>query len=45
VPDAIRRNPNAIATAEKWNREHAGEGYITMPFEAEEDLIESIVKK
>jgi len=37
------RNPNAIATAEKWNRDHAGEGQITLPFEAEDDLVEQIV--
>jgi urocanate hydratase len=39
------RNPNAMATAEKWNHEHTGEGQITLPFEAEEGLIESVVEK
>jgi urocanate hydratase len=38
------RNPNAIATAEKWNRDHAGEGQITLPFEAKDGLIEDIVE-
>jgi len=39
------RNPNAIATAEKWNRDHAGEGQITLPFEIEDGSIEDIVGK
>ncbi|MDD5062515.1 MAG: urocanate hydratase [Candidatus Marinimicrobia bacterium] len=37
------RNPNAVATAEKWNSEHIGEGQITLPFEAEESMLEKIV--
>lgn len=38
------RNPNAVATAQKWNRDHSGEGQITLPFETEEGLVEKIVK-
>lgn len=38
------RNPKAIATAEKWNRDHAGDGQITLPFETKEGLIEDIVE-
>jgi len=38
------RNPNAMETAKKWNHDHAGDGQITLPFEAEEGLIEDIVE-
>ena len=38
------RNKPAIETAEKWNTKHAGEGQITLPYIAENDLVEKFVK-
>jgi len=40
---AWARNPNALETARNWNAQHAGEGQITLPFEVEDNLIESVV--
>jgi len=39
------RNPNAVATAQKWNRDHVNDGQITLPFEADDGLVEKIVDK
>jgi urocanate hydratase len=39
------RNTNAIKTSEKWNAEHAPEGYITIPFVADDALIDNLVNK
>ncbi|MBN2425139.1 MAG: urocanate hydratase [Calditrichaceae bacterium] len=38
------RNKPAIETAEKWNNKHSGEGQITLPYLAEDDLVEKFVK-
>ncbi|HEX9972151.1 MAG TPA: urocanate hydratase [bacterium] len=39
------RNENAIETAISWNAKHQNEGQITLPFIAEDGLIESLVNK
>jgi urocanate hydratase len=36
------RNENAIRTSEEWNRVHDGEGHITIPFLADDGLIEKL---
>ena len=38
------RNPNAVATAQKWNRDHTDKGQITLPFEAKDGLVEKMVE-
>ena len=40
---AWARNPNAMATSQAYNKSSAGDGYITLPYLAEEELIESTV--
>lgn len=39
------RNPNAVETVTKWNKENEGHGHITVPFIPEEGLCEDLVKK
>lgn len=39
------RNPNAVETAVQWNLNNKDKGHITIPFIADENLIESIAKK
>ncbi len=39
------RNENAMETAMSWNVNHQNEGHITLPFIAEDGLIESLVNK
>ncbi len=39
------QNPPAVQTARAWNDKHRGEGQITVPFAADEQLIESQVKQ
>jgi len=36
-------NPNAIATSTRWNIDHEGKGHITIPYDADDDLIENLV--
>ncbi len=42
---AWARNENAIETIITWNKEKGEKGHITLPYQAEEDLIESLVDK
>jgi urocanate hydratase len=37
------RNENAIKTSAQWNEKHAGEGHITIPFLADDKLIDKLV--
>lgn len=37
------RNENAIKTSAKWNEKHEGEGHITIPFLADDKLIDKLV--
>lgn len=37
------RNSNAIKTAANWNKQHEGEGHITLPFIPKEGLCEDLV--
>jgi urocanate hydratase len=37
------RNPNAFETGYKWNIENKGKGHLTLPFIAEDELIDNIV--
>ncbi|MCU0644600.1 MAG: urocanate hydratase [bacterium] len=39
------RNENAVETAMSWNIQHQQEGHITLPFLADDELIESLVNK
>ncbi|MEJ2054184.1 MAG: hypothetical protein P8X42_09715 [Calditrichaceae bacterium] len=39
------RNPGAVETALKWNRDNKDRGQITIPFHADEELIEHTVNK
>ncbi len=38
------RNENAMQTAIKWNHEHRENGHITLPFIAEEKMVETLVE-
>jgi len=38
------RNPNAMETAKKWNRDHPGKGHITIPFVADDNMIEELIR-
>lgn len=42
---AWARNENAIETMITWNKEKGEKGHITLPYQAEENFIESIVDK
>jgi urocanate hydratase len=42
---AWARNPHAIETAIDWNKSSAGAGQITIPYVAEEGLVEELVQK
>ncbi|MCK4257917.1 MAG: urocanate hydratase [Halanaerobiales bacterium] len=42
---AWARNENAIETMITWNKEKGEKGHITLPYQAEEELIESLVDK
>ena len=39
------RNPNSIETAIEYNKNYAGEGHITIPYVANDDLIHRVVDK
>jgi urocanate hydratase len=39
------RNENALAATLKWNVENKGRGHITIPFDAEEELIEKLLDR
>ena len=39
------RNENALETVASWNIKHQNEGHITLPFLADDELIESLVDK
>lgn len=36
-------NPHAIETSCQWNIDHYGEGHITIPYEADDDLVDCIL--
>lgn len=38
------RNENAISVAKKWNRQNKGRGHITLPYQAEDDLVNNLVE-
>jgi len=42
---AWARNDNALETAEEWNKNNTGKGHLTIPFIADEQKIETIVRK
>ena len=42
---AWARNENAIETAAAWNEEKGGLGHITLPYQAKEELVDSLVDK
>ncbi len=42
---AWARNENALHVAAEWNRLHHGEGYITLPFIPDDDLLEELVER
>lgn len=37
------RNPNAVEVASEWNRKHKDRGHITLPYLAEDQLVDKIV--
>jgi urocanate hydratase len=37
------RNENAIRTSTKWNEKHDGQGHITIPFLANDELVDKLV--
>jgi len=37
------RNPHAMETAYNWNTENEGRGHITLPFTAQDDLVDEVV--
>lgn len=39
------RNENAVQTAALYNKNYAGAGHITLPYEPKADLIDSVVAK
>ncbi len=39
------RNENALETAAKWNKKNQGKGHITLPYLADDDLIQEAVAK
>ncbi len=39
------RNENALNTAKKWNELNLGRGHITMPYIADDDLLNSLIEK
>ena len=39
------RNENALSTAALYNKNYEGQGHITLPFLADDDLVEKVVDK
>ncbi len=39
------RNENALATVKEWNDKNRGEGHITLPYLADEELVEKAVEE
>ncbi len=39
------RNENAVKTASEWNKKHIGEGHITLPFIADDDMLKKLVEE
>ncbi len=39
------RNENALSTSAEYNKNYEGKGHITLPFIADDDLVESVVDK
>ena len=33
-----------METAKKWNRDHPGKGHITIPFVADDNMIEELIR-
>lgn len=42
---AWARNPHAIETANEWNERNQGNGFITIPFIADDDLLQKLLEK
>ena len=42
---AWARNENALRVAAEWNKQHHGEGCITLPFVPDDDLLEELVER
>jgi len=42
---AWARNPNALATVQSWNENHAQEGHITLPSVIDEEMVEQVVAR
>jgi urocanate hydratase len=38
------RNDNALATVKEWNDKHHGAGHITLPYLADEELVDKAVE-
>ncbi|MDP2173780.1 MAG: urocanate hydratase [Candidatus Cloacimonadaceae bacterium] len=38
------RNPNAMETSSKWNETHEDEGFITIPAEIDEEMIDALMQ-
>lgn len=38
------RNPNAVSTSSAWNEAHANEGFITIPSEIDDVMVDELVK-
>ncbi len=39
------RNPNSMETGAEFNRQYAGQGHITLPYVADDNLVEDVVEK
>jgi urocanate hydratase len=42
---AWARNPNALEVAGQWNREHHNRGHITLPYLADDQLVDEVVSR
>ncbi len=39
------RNPNAVEVIKEWNEKHSNRGHITLPYLADESMLDSLLKK
>jgi urocanate hydratase len=42
---AWARNQNALETASRWNRKHRDRGHITLPYLADEEVVDAVVSR
>jgi urocanate hydratase len=42
---AWARNPNALEVASQWNRKHNRRGHITLPYLADDQLVDEVVSR